>query len=161
MNIGNNISGPSPQRQAPPRAQMMQSQFQNAQQQPRPGMVSSQYQPQVQNTFQLQQQQQQQPDPKHDHLVSELMHEVESKRSELENMTMSVVQWKQNFKDKLQQEKVSPPSLGKKALSSVFIHGIAPIYHKIFRPVAHGLLHLLSTVAHANIQRVSKTSFRV
>jgi hypothetical protein len=111
-NIGN-ISGPSPQRQAPPRAQMMQPQFQNAQQQSRPGMVPSQYQPQVQNSFQQLQQQQQQPDPKHDHLVSELMHEVESKRSELENMTMSVVQWKQNFKDKLQQEKVRRPSFAK------------------------------------------------
>jgi len=42
----------------------------------------------------------------HDKLVSELMHEVETKRSELENMTMSVVQWKQSFKDKLHQEKL-------------------------------------------------------
>eukprot|EP00286_Rhodomonas_abbreviata_P012586 CAMPEP_0181320426 /NCGR_PEP_ID=MMETSP1101-20121128/18119_1 /TAXON_ID=46948 /ORGANISM="Rhodomonas abbreviata, Strain Caron Lab Isolate" /LENGTH=902 /DNA_ID=CAMNT_0023428133 /DNA_START=268 /DNA_END=2974 /DNA_ORIENTATION=+ len=42
----------------------------------------------------------------HDALVSELMHEVETKRSELENMTMSVVQWKQSFKDKLQTEKL-------------------------------------------------------
>lgn len=41
-----------------------------------------------------------------DKLVSELMHEVETKRSELENMTMSVVQWKQSFKDKLHQEKL-------------------------------------------------------
>jgi hypothetical protein len=106
MNIPpSNIAGPSPQRQ-PQRPQMMQSPFQNSQQQPRTSMVSPQYQPQVSNSFQHLQQQQQQPDPKHDHLVSELMHEVESKRSELENMTMSVVQWKQNFKDKLQQEKV-------------------------------------------------------
>eukprot|EP00961_Rhodomonas_salina_P141308 1902409-Rhodomonas_salina.1 len=42
----------------------------------------------------------------HDALVSELMHEVETKRTELENMTMSVVQWKQTFKDKLQTEKL-------------------------------------------------------
>jgi transcription initiation factor TFIID subunit TAF12 len=42
----------------------------------------------------------------HDQLVTELMNQVESKRSELESMTMSVVQWKQNFKDKLKQEKV-------------------------------------------------------
>ena len=42
----------------------------------------------------------------HEKLVSELMHEVETKRSELENMTMSVVQWKQTFKHKLDQEKL-------------------------------------------------------
>jgi len=42
----------------------------------------------------------------HDKLVSELMFEVETKRSELENMTMSVVHWKQSFKDKLHQEKL-------------------------------------------------------
>lgn len=46
------------------------------------------------------------PQGDHDKLVSELMHEVETKRSELENMTMSVVQWKQSFKDKLHQEKM-------------------------------------------------------
>jgi hypothetical protein len=48
----------------------------------------------------------------HDKLVSELMHEVETKRSELENMTMSVVQWKQSFKDRLQQEKLELQASG-------------------------------------------------
>ena len=38
--------------------------------------------------------------------VSELMQEVETKRVELDNMTMSVVRWKQDFKDKLHQEKL-------------------------------------------------------
>ena len=42
----------------------------------------------------------------HENAVSELMHEVETKRSELDAYTMSVVQWKQNFKDKLHQEKL-------------------------------------------------------
>ena len=48
----------------------------------------------------------------HDKLVSELMHEVETKRGELESMTMSVVQWKQTFKDKLQQEKLELQASG-------------------------------------------------
>jgi hypothetical protein len=37
--------------------------------------------------------------------VKDLMQQVEDKRMELENMTLSVVQWKQTFKDKIQHEK--------------------------------------------------------
>mmetsp|Transcript_24146 Transcript_24146/g.57565 ORF Transcript_24146/g.57565 Transcript_24146/m.57565 type:complete len:881 (+) Transcript_24146:43-2685(+) len=50
--------------------------------------------------------------------ITDLMHQVESKRSELENMTLSVVQWKQTFKDKLQHEKLEIQRDAERAISS-------------------------------------------
>jgi hypothetical protein len=50
--------------------------------------------------------------------ITDLMNQVESKRSELESMTMSVVQWKQTFKDKLLQEKLEIQRDAERAVSS-------------------------------------------
>eukprot|EP00960_Hanusia_phi_P043698 756207-Hanusia_phi.AAC.4 len=93
----------------------------------------------------------------HDSLVTELMHEVEAKRNELENMTISVVQWKQSFKDKLQQEKKELQRDAQRA-EAVHMFDKTLLQEKMSQRILRVYQHLCTAVAFQKLREHRKQS---